>query len=355
MSEFESAAELSLSVPNSELAGVRSEIEGALSNIAVGVDAELNSGPGGRPRQPRDPESGQFEAIEGVEQRLLDQQVVLETIASRADVRNEHLEAAVEFLDEIEDEIGGGFGSGGGGGGGILGIFGGGGKAAGGVAGSAAGGAAGGGVGLSALGIGGGVGLAGLGLGAGVGLGGAGVGLAKGTTDLPDEINVGNVALTLGEEDLTLAPSFGPENFDFNPEFGPDEFDFAPVFEPEMFNIDTRVNIGSNAFRVDPTFGPEKFDFNPEIGSGAIQLGPENFEAPRIEVGDITIDPNIDLSASLDVRPTVNVTGVEFSGGGGQIADEVINSRTFQNELESELSSLENDIMDRIRDIFNRR
>lgn len=47
MSDFSSAAELSLTVPDREVASVRDKIEGALSDIEVGVEGRLGGGGGG--------------------------------------------------------------------------------------------------------------------------------------------------------------------------------------------------------------------------------------------------------------------------------------------------------------------
>lgn len=129
MSEFDTTANVSLSVADSELRSIRNEIESALSDIEIGVSANV-SGPG---RQPRDPRSGQFMSKRGPEQRLVEQQRTLDDLYTSARQRNEYLEVMVRELDDIKDAVGGGGGLGGprltrrgsGGGGGGLGGFGG--------------------------------------------------------------------------------------------------------------------------------------------------------------------------------------------------------------------------------------
>jgi hypothetical protein len=280
--------------------------------------------------------------------------------AQLAQQRNEYLEAIVDHVEEIEDAVDGGFGSGGGGGGGgLLGFLGGGGRAAGAVAGSAAGGAAGGSIGLSALGVGAGVGLAGAGIGA-AGLGvGTGVGLARGETDLPDEFVIEGPELSLAENfdpTFDFDPQFGPEDFDFDPTIGDDAFQFNPTFTPEVFDIDTQLAIGDNSFRFEPTLGSGKFDFDPTIEKGAFQFGPKDFDlSPEIDIGDVTIDPELAFNPTINISPSLSITGVDISGIGDEAVDEIVNSRTFQNELESELSDQIDDFERRLTRAFGGR
>lgn len=90
MSEFDSEANLSITVANSELRSVREQIESELQDIELGVTASVSGG-GQMQRQPRDPTTGQFMAIEGVEQRVIEQ-----------------TEQQVELLDDIKDALEGG-------------------------------------------------------------------------------------------------------------------------------------------------------------------------------------------------------------------------------------------------------
>lgn len=139
--DFSTAAELSLSVNDRQLSSIRSQIENELADIPVGVDA-AGVGGGGR-MQPRDPSTGRFMSIEGVEQRVIEQ-----------------TELQVELLDDIKDALEGrsGIGQGAGGGAGAAGAGGVGliarlGIAGGGAAAGTAGLLAGAGVGIPALGL----------------------------------------------------------------------------------------------------------------------------------------------------------------------------------------------------------
>jgi hypothetical protein len=105
--DFSVGAELSVTIEESSLSAVRSEIERELADIPIGVDANVS---GGNRLQPRDPSTGQFKEIRGVEQRVIEQ-----------------TEVQVEILDEIRDiledtagqNVVGGINGGGGGGGGF--------------------------------------------------------------------------------------------------------------------------------------------------------------------------------------------------------------------------------------------
>lgn len=272
--EFSTGAELSLTVADSELSALRSQIESELADIPVGVDASVS---GGGRMQPRDPSTGQFLSIEGVEQRVIEQ-----------------TEVQVEVLEDIKDELEGlgGFGGGGGGGLGVSRGF---------TAGL------GGGLGATALGIGGGAGIAGAGI-------GAGVGLATGNIQLPeDELNLqfGNIAVTpvlegpfVEEFTPTLTPTFNPV---FEPEF-------SPVFDPEF------------SPQFNPVFNPE---FTPEFSP--------TFN-PSFDI-EADLRATIDFSPSLTIAPEVNFTGIDLSGLDVDIAQTVVNSRTFQNALDDAIGS----------------
>lgn len=120
MSEFSSIANVDAVVTDDSLRQARRDIEQGIGDVEVGVRA------GGGGRQPRDPRSGQFMSMRGVEQRVVDLASINEDLHDLAEERN-------ELLDELVD---GGLGAGGGGGG--LGITGG--LAAGGIGGSTVGG-----------------------------------------------------------------------------------------------------------------------------------------------------------------------------------------------------------------------
>lgn len=117
MADFATGATLELEVSRSSLSQARDTIESELGDLEVGVDAVVSGNGGGM--QPRDPSSGRFMSIEGVEQRVvntndtLDGLIQIETERWELDkVRNNHLEQLAE---------GGGVGGGGGGGAGLLG------------------------------------------------------------------------------------------------------------------------------------------------------------------------------------------------------------------------------------------
>lgn len=145
MSEFNTTANVSIEIESGELRDARRQIEDALSDVSLGLDASPDgsggSGGGGPTniselqtiadsldniesnigdisQQPRDPESGQFLAVEGVEQRVIENTRVSEQLQTLDRTRNELLEEVVAILDDIEDQ--GGPGTGGGDGGNLF-------------------------------------------------------------------------------------------------------------------------------------------------------------------------------------------------------------------------------------------
>lgn len=133
--DFESGAELTVSVTDSSLRNARRTIEQELGNIEVGVTASVAGGG----QQPRDPQTGQFMQIEGVEQRVVD---LIDVTREANEMDNRELrrrrqelrlstlqtsyqEQMVDLLGGISNELEEGAlagGGGGGGGGGPLGI-----------------------------------------------------------------------------------------------------------------------------------------------------------------------------------------------------------------------------------------
>lgn len=152
--DFSTGAELTLGLASGETSRIRQEIESELADISVGVDAEVATGAATQSqRQPRDPNTGRFMAVEGVEQRLVEQTNVLEDLRETVAVgvesvteslggqrggrvgqrearmdrrefrwamqRTEDVETIRALLEDVEDDLGGGgFGLGGGVGGG---------------------------------------------------------------------------------------------------------------------------------------------------------------------------------------------------------------------------------------------
>jgi len=332
MSDFSTAAELTLSIGSGELRSLRQEIESALTDIPVGVEAG-GVGGAGATQQPRDPRSGQFMSIEGVEQRLVNQTAILESVQEMAGGRNTLLETMaddggegssrerrrrrrefrwarqrtdfaeqqVALLEDIKDNIG----EGGGGGGGLLG---GAGKS----------------IGRSFMIAGGGIAAAGAGIGAGAGFPGfqAGRQIANVGTAVAGAIR--DEGIPTPEVDFapvlepTFSPSFDPQ---FNPVFNPE---FNPVFSPE-FAPEFSPEFASPEFN--PTFEPT---YNTDIDV-TTDLSPELN-------ADVTFQPTLNINPSLTIDVNIASIEQELRTDLQDYTDLQVNDA--QSELESEIDNL---------------
>lgn len=116
--DFSTGAELTLSVNQSSLSAARDTIESELGDLEVDVNAIVSGNRSGM--QPRDPGSGQFMAIEGVEQRVVNTNDVLDGVAQIETERWELDKRRNDYLEELAETSmlpGGGQQAGGGGGG----------------------------------------------------------------------------------------------------------------------------------------------------------------------------------------------------------------------------------------------
>lgn len=113
MAEFSTGAELEISVSQSSLAEARDTIQSELGDMEVDVNAVVS----GNQRQPRDPSSGQFMAIEGMEQRQVDTTQTLENLIQIENERWELDKYRNDYLEQLADSgmMGGGGGDDGGG------------------------------------------------------------------------------------------------------------------------------------------------------------------------------------------------------------------------------------------------
>lgn len=330
MSDFESAAELSLSVPQRELRSVRGEIESALSDIQVGVDADVNrpndravaDGGGGRGER-RDRQQFQW-----------DRQ------------RTEHVEdirdAVIAIEDGLDDIEGGG---------GLGGVAGGG--AAGGL--------------LAKAGLGG-VGLLAGKAGAAVG-GGALAGGAVGRTI--NELGIGE--FIQDQLDIDSSEWFSAtvsSGVDFTPaafldgvvespaELSTDAFLGATVSEPIEFGpsmfldtvIGNPVNIGDSQF-IDlmlsspVALGPS--DFIDGVVGSPVQLNPSDLVRERVNLESIIRDA---VSFEQEVNIPVELGGVEVNAELSGLR------RELEREIGSEIDTLRSEVESlegRLRGLFS--
>lgn len=324
MSDFTSTAELSVSLDQGSLRDVRGEIESALSDIPVGVEAgDLGGGDsGGSTQQPRDPNSGQFMAIEGVEQRLVDQTAILTEVKDLADQRNAILgssggdtdsrerrrrrrefrwarqrtdfaEQQVALLEEIKDNV-----EDGGGGGGPL---------------AAAGKKIGTGVVLG----GAGVAAAGVGIGAGAGAAGAGIGLGslKVGTAIADAIREEGIPKPEVNTDVTV---------DTSDAISLDTSDLITVQTGDLIDASDLIRIDtsdmidvSDVINLDVTDAIDVSDVVTVNTSDLIDINDLVTFKPKLSAEftqDVDISPtmnndlSINFSPSLEVSPEFNPT-----------------------------------------------
>jgi hypothetical protein len=320
--DFQTGAELNVSVSSSSLRDARRTIESELGDIEVDVIASLEGGGAVGSRSPEAP------GIDLSRRQL-----------GELERANEYLEVMTEDLDDLAAMGGGGDGDG---------------TSLGGLA-RGLGAGVGSGLGLTALGIGAGAGIGGLGI-------GAGLGLATGNIQLPEEsitLDAGDITLsptfesvpvTIGEG-VSLEPTIGPE--DINVVLGDEAFEFSPVFDPSMFDIQTQVMIGEDAFDFSPTFEPEFSPvFEPEFSPQFEPVFKPEFSATFEPQLDVTTDlrANLNISPSFTFSPTLNLTGVDLGGLADDVEQAIIGSRDFQNEVER----ISGDIVDDLVAAINR-
>lgn len=101
MADFQTGAELEISVSQSSLSDARDTIESELGDIEVDVNAVVSGG-----SQPRDPSSGQFLGIEGVEQRVVNTNDTLDGLIQIESERWELDKIRNDYLEQLADTSG---------------------------------------------------------------------------------------------------------------------------------------------------------------------------------------------------------------------------------------------------------
>jgi hypothetical protein len=336
MTDFETGAELSVTVSDASLRSVRETIESELSDVEIGVSADVAAGGEGGT------EAG------GREQRRRRREF------RWARQRTQFAETQTELLQSIADDID----DMGGGGGGLLGIGGaGGGGGGGGLIGRIAtlGGGAGLGAGAGALGgIGAGTAAAG-GVGA-IGLAGAANFATAGTAERAGIVTGTPGAATTGRRiDRATGGDIGPligaaESFittgldDAFMGISPPEFPEPP--SPPDFPEFPEPPSPEQLFGDPLTLQPQDLPFGDPV-----QFGPEDlpFDLPNIQVQDIIGDFDLEraIRQSIDVSPEI---AIELALDAIELSAEIDDlQREAEREIGKRVDEATKDIEDRIR------